>query len=165
MRDRARDGGTGKSREEMESSQWRERSQQFFLNPGSSLALIMSSLIKSTAAQNIHFCFTVVRTSGFFIHVSPVANRWGRITLLRVCFKGQFTKLWKDLSSSLTFSGLYTGSFGFTCSGFERSVSNLSDVIRVNGASCVAHITFSLKTEIATCLSNVPVRLICEQFS
>lgn len=57
----------GKSREEME----RERSQQFF-NPGSSSALIMSSLINSTAAQSIHFCFTVVKTRESFKHLRPV---------------------------------------------------------------------------------------------
>lgn len=51
-----------------------ERSQQFF-NPGSSSALIMSSLINSTAVQNIHFWFTVVKTSGSFTHPSTVANR------------------------------------------------------------------------------------------
>ncbi len=74
------------------SELWRERSQQFF-NPGSSSALIMSSLINSTAAQNMHFCFSVVKTNELFTHLSPVVNRCGRITLLRVCFKGRFTTL------------------------------------------------------------------------
>lgn len=65
----------GNSNEEIEREHTVEGLKSaFFFNPGSSSALMLSS-INRNALQNIHL-FTAVKTSGFF-HLSTVANRVG----------------------------------------------------------------------------------------
>lgn len=55
----------GKNREEMEKANSGEKEVSSFFNPSSSSALIMSSLINSTAKQNLSF-HDVVKTSESF---------------------------------------------------------------------------------------------------